>query len=152
MYNQPLARETVRAGNRMMVERILGMDVQPYTDEVGVYRVVEIRGRRTGESHRVPLAVYQYQQQRYLIAPSRGRDWVYNLLAAGTCVLVAKGQREQVRATLTLDDEAIRATQAYMAQLPDWALQQFPFPASASAEEMRSKKQEFVVFRLEPLS
>jgi hypothetical protein len=52
--------------------------------------------------------------------------------------------------TLTLDDEAIAVIQSYMEGLPDWALQQFSFPATASAEEIRAKGETFAVFRLSP--
>lgn len=148
MHGLPMSKETVRSGNSMMIENILQMPVQAYEDGKGVYRVVEMRGRQSGQMRRVPLAVAQYEGKRYLIAPSRGRDWVYNLIAAGECTLLTSVGQEHVHVTLTLDDEAIAAIQSYMAGLADWALQQFSFPATASAEEIRAKGETFAVFRL----
>jgi deazaflavin-dependent oxidoreductase (nitroreductase family) len=148
MQNQLMSRETIKAGNTMMIENILNMPVQPYEDGKAVYRVAEIQGQKTGQLRQTPLAVVQYAGQRYLIAPSRGRDWVYNLIASGVCTLRTKTQQERCHAVLTLDDEAIVVVQAYMAHLPDWALQQFPFPATDSAEEIRSKSEDFAIFRL----
>lgn len=148
MQNQPMSRETIKAGNAMMIENILNMQVQPYEDGKAVYRVAEIQGQKTGQICQTPLAVVQYAGQRYLIAPSRGRDWVHNLIASGVCTLRAKAQQERCHATLTLDDEAVAVVQAYMAQLQAWALQQFPFPATASAEEIRAKSEDFAIFRL----
>lgn len=148
MQGQPMSKEAIQAGNTMMIERIMDMPAQPYQEGAGAYRVVETRGRKSGQIRRVPLAIVQYQGQRYLIAPSRKRDWVYNLINSGTCTLVTKTESEQSHARLTLDDEAVAAVQAYIAHLVDWALQQFPFGASASAEEIRAKAEEFAVFRL----
>ncbi len=148
MQNQPMSKDTIRAGNAMMIENILNMPVQPYQDGKAVYRVAKIAGQKTGQLRQTPLAVVQYAGQRYLIAPSRGRDWVHNLIASGVCTLKTRTQQERCHATLTLDDEAIVVVQAYMAQLPDWALQQFPFPATALAEEIRAKNEDFAIFRL----
>lgn len=148
MHDLPMSKETVRSGNSMMMEKILQMPVQPYEDGKGVYRVVEMRGRQSGQMRRVPLGIVQYEGKRYLIAPSRGRDWVHNLIAAGECTLIASTDQEHVHVALTLDDEAIAAMHAYMARLPDWALQQFSFPATASAEEIRAKAETFAVFRI----
>jgi deazaflavin-dependent oxidoreductase (nitroreductase family) len=148
MQEQPLPKGTIKAGNTMMIENILNMPEQPYQEGVAVYRVVETQGRKTGQPRRTPLAVVQYEGQRYLIAPSRGRDWVHNLIASDVCTLMTKTQRERCHAVLTLDDKAVAVVQAYIARLPDWALRQFPFPATASAEEIRSKDEDFAVFRL----
>ncbi len=148
MHGQPMSKDTVRGGNAMMIENILQMPVLPYEDDKAVYRVAEMRGCQSGQLRRAPLAVFQHSGQRYLIAPSYNRDWVYNLIASGECSLLAKDKRDHVKATLTLDEEAILAVRAYMAQLQDWALQQFPFPADTSDAEMRASAERFAVFRL----
>ena len=147
-HGQPMSKETIKSGNAMMIENILQMPVQPYEDGKAVYRVVEVQGRQSGRVQRTPLAVPQYAGKRYLVAPSRGRDWVHNIIASGTCTLVSQAGREQFKATLTLDDEAIAMVRAYMAQLPDWSLQQFPISVHATDEEMHSKSESFAVFRL----
>ncbi len=145
---QPMSKGTVRAGNAMMIGNILQMPVQPYEEGKGVYRVVEVRGRQSGKVRQTPLGVLQYKRHLYLIAPSSRRDWVYNLMKARECVLLAQGQQEHYQATRTLDEDALALVRAYMAQLADWALQQFPFSKNASDEEVRSKEQDFAVFRL----
>ncbi len=92
----PMSKETVKAGNTMMIENILQIPVQPYEDGKSVYRVVEVQGRQSGQVRQTPLAVVQYIGKRYLIAPSRGRDWVHNLIVSGECTLVAQNEREAV--------------------------------------------------------
>ncbi len=147
-HGQPMSKENIRSGNAMMIEHILQMPVQLYQDNKASYRVAEIRGRQSGQMRRTPLAVFQHKGERYLIAPTRKRDWVYNLIASGECVLLSKIEQESVHTTLTLDNEALNALRAYMAQLPDWSLQQFPMLGDATDEEMRSKAESFAVFRL----
>jgi deazaflavin-dependent oxidoreductase (nitroreductase family) len=146
--DQPLAKGTVQAGNRMMIDNILNMPVQPYQDGTAALRVVETIGHSSKKLRQVPLGVVQYEGQRYLIAPSSGRDWVRNLVASDSCTLVTKESRESVHAALTLDDTAIRALRAYMAVLPDWTLRQFPFSVDASDEEIHAQQRAFAIFRL----
>ena len=117
-HNGPMPKETIRSGNAMMIENIMQMPVQPYQDGKAVYRIAQIRGRQSGQIRRTPLAVFQYNGKRYLIAPTHQRDWVHNLIAAGECTLVTKIEQEHSKATCTLDDEAIAGVRAYMAQLP----------------------------------
>ena len=147
-HDQPMSKETIRAGNTMMMENIMQMPTQPYQEGKGVYRILEVRGRQSGQTRRTPLAVALFNDKRYLIAPSKGRDWVHTLIAAGEWTLVSKTQHEQCKATLVLDEEAMDAIRAYMAPLPDWTLAQFPFKADASNEEMRAKSEELAVFQL----
>ena len=92
-HGQPMSKETIKSGNAMMIENILQMPVQPYEDGKAVYRVVEVQGRQSGRVQRTPLAVPQYAGKRYLVAPSRGRDWVHNIIASGTCTLVSQAGR-----------------------------------------------------------
>ena len=143
-----MTKRLVKAGNTMMIQRIRLLPAQTYQEGKGVFRVVETRGRRSGQLRYVPLAVALWHGQKYLISPEHTRDWVKNLLASDECTLIAGKEREHCHATLTLDEEAIAIVKAYIASLPDWALQQFPFSAHASTEEILSKQDKFAVFRL----
>ena len=109
--------------------------------------MIEVCGRKSGERHQVPLAVFQYDGMRYLIAPERSRDWVQNLLASGECVLISKTQQESCRAVLSFDPVALAAVRVYSSQL-GWASEQFPFSPTDSAEEIGLKEAEFAIFRL----
>jgi deazaflavin-dependent oxidoreductase (nitroreductase family) len=70
-------------GNRMA--RIFARDV---------LSTLAVRGRRTGRWRTVPVAVLDYEGDRYLIAPRGETDWVRNLRAAGGGRLTRRGETE----------------------------------------------------------
>ena len=143
----PMTKQMNRAGNANMTQRILQMPTEPYEDGKFVYRVVEICGRKSGMMRQVPLAIYQHDGIRYLIAPERSRDWVQNLLAIGECLLITNTQRDQCNAVMTFDSAALTAVRAYVSQLT-WVSKQFPFSVTDSNSEIASKAELFAIFRL----
>ncbi len=145
--NTPMTKQMKQDGNAMMTQRVMQMPVEPYADDKFVYRVVEIRGRKSGAMRQIPLAVYQHDGILYLIAPERSRDWVQNLLAAGECVLISKAQQDHYTAVLAFDATALAAVRAYIKQLA-WASRQFPFSIDESDAEIASKAAQFAIFRL----
>ena len=66
-------------------------------------RVLEVRGRRSGEWRAVPVNPLTLGAERYLVAPRGTTDWVRNLRAAGTCRLRV-GRRVETVAVTELDD------------------------------------------------
>jgi len=147
----PFAGLDRQAMNAAMAERIDAMPVQPYRDGAYALRVAEIRGRRSGRLHRVPIGVVQVAGRRYLVSPDRERPWARNLLAAGECGITAGPVRERERATLVGGDEAVPVLRAYLAaaRVP-FVQQQFPFSADASAEAVAAAAHRTAVFRLDP--
>jgi sporulation protein YlmC with PRC-barrel domain len=132
-----------------MVAKIMEMPVQPYREGGYVLRVAEIRGRRSGQVHQVPIAVVQMHGTRYLVSPNRGRPWVLNLLVDNTCTIAAGHEREHYRAVLVTSDEAIPVLRTYLTQLT-FAVQEFPFSVTASDAQIRAEMEKVAVFRLEP--
>ena len=145
--NTPMTPRMKQEGNATMIQQVLQMPIEPYQNGKFVYRVVEIRGRKSGTMRRTPLAVYQYDGTRYLIAPERSRDWVQNLLAAGECLLITKTQQDHCSAVLAFDPGALAAVRTYIGQL-EWASRQFPFTVKDSDAEIISKAEQFAIFRL----
>jgi hypothetical protein len=81
-------------------------------------RVLEHRGRTTGELHRTPVNLLTYEGTRYLVAPRGETQWVRNVRhAGGHCVLIL-GRRRQIT-TLTEVPEAER-TPILRAYLQRW--------------------------------
>lgn len=136
--------------NAQMVTRIMQMPPEPYREGTYVLRVAEMRGRRSGQLIAVPLAVVQVGDSRYLVSPTRERAWARNLLAAGECTIAAGGDRAPYRATPVPDNEAVPVLRTYVAQLPGWASQQFPFPVGADDAQIRATAAQTAVFRLDP--
>lgn len=112
-------------------------------------RVVETRGRRTGEPRRVPLAVVARGGRHYLVSPVRDRDWVENLLATPECALLSDGRREDRRADEIGGEEAAAVVAAYLATMSvPWAIRAFPVPQDATPEQILEHLPGMAVFRL----
>jgi hypothetical protein len=81
-------------------------------------RVLEHRGRTTGDLHRTPVNLLTYDGAQYLVAPRGETQWVRNVRhAGGHCVLIL-GRRRQIT-TLTEIPEAER-TPILRAYLKRW--------------------------------
>jgi deazaflavin-dependent oxidoreductase (nitroreductase family) len=59
-------------------------------------RVLEVRGRTTGEWRSVPVNVLELDGERYLVAPRGVTAWVRNVRAAGSCRLRVGRRVEEV--------------------------------------------------------
>ncbi len=138
--------------NARMAESILATDPAPYVDGGYVRRVVEIRGRRSGQLHGVPIAVITLAGRQYLVSPRRDRDWVKNLLEHPECVVRSRDSREVRRAALVGESGRVAdVVSTYVALMnAPWAVAQFPFPAQASRAEIERAAGGVAVFELKP--
>ncbi len=132
----------------MMVNRINSMPAAPYAEGKYVLRVIQVPGRVSGEIRATPIAVMQWQDRRYLCAPNRHRDWVRNLLAAGSCTLSA--DEPEYRVTLVDAAEGAPAVSGYLGQL-DRVSGEWPFPGDAPVEEIGKHIDSIAVFRVDPV-
>jgi len=138
-------------GNAQMAGRIDAMPAQPLREGSYALRVLEVPGRKSGRTLRVPLAVMLLGGERYLVSPDKERSWAKNLLAAGECELVAGGERERARAVLVRDvGEAAAVLRAYVGQLT-FAARAFPFAPDDPDERVCAGAPSTAVFRLSPL-
>jgi deazaflavin-dependent oxidoreductase (nitroreductase family) len=81
-------------------------------------RVLEIRGRKSGEWRRTPVNPLEFEGERYLVAPRGETQWVRNLRASGEGRL-RKGRRtERFTAKEVPDEEKLPVLRAY---LKKWA-------------------------------
>jgi len=155
MTFRPQPGMDVRTGNAMMIAQIMGAPPQPYHEGGAALRVLEVRGRTSGEPRVAPIGVPQREGVRYLVSPTRAREWVRNVLAAGECTLVTAATREQYRVRLASANEAVPVMQEYVQGMArrgaQFAVAQFPFAPDASTDEMRVQLDAVAVFRLDPL-
>jgi hypothetical protein len=136
-----------RAVNAMMIARISGKPLQPHREGGYALRILEVRGRRTGQVHQVPIAVTQVSGQRYLTAPNRERQWVRNILDSGECRIVGDGP---ARAVLVEGEEAARVIKTYLSVLDiPFATAAFPVDPGEPIERIAGHTGQTAVFRLE---
>jgi deazaflavin-dependent oxidoreductase (nitroreductase family) len=81
-------------------------------------RVLEVRGRRSGEWRSTPVNPLDHEGERYLVAPRGDTQWVRNLRASGEGRL-RKGRRaEEFTATEVADEDKLPLLRAYLTK---WA-------------------------------
>src|SRR3954453_20639410 len=88
------------------------------TTRVGVSvwgsRVLEVRGRTSGEWRSTPVNLLTLDGRRYLVAPRGGTQWVRNLRVAGDGQLRLGRRVEQFHATEIGDAEKVDILRAYL--------------------------------------
>jgi deazaflavin-dependent oxidoreductase (nitroreductase family) len=87
-------------------------------------RILEVRGRKSGQPRRNPVNPLEFEGGRYLVAPRGQTQWVRNLRAAGEGHLLIGSRREQFTATEVSDAEKERILRAYLRRWK-WEVGQF---------------------------
>jgi len=97
-------------------------------------RVLEIRGRKSGEPRRNPVNLLTLDGRRYLVAPRGHTHWVRNLRVAGEGDLLLGRRREHFRATEIDDADKEPILRAYLARWK-WEVGQFFGGVGADSSE-----------------
>ena len=120
---------------------------------VSVYgsRVLEVKGRTSGEWRSTPVNLLRYQGEEYLVAPRGHTQWVKNLRASGEGRLRVGRRTQPFTAVEVTDDEKPPLLRAYLKR---WAFEVGVFfdgvGADSSEEELRRIAPKHPVFRLRP--
>ena len=77
-------------------------------------RVLEVRGRKSGEWRRTPVNLLTFEDTRYLVAPRGEVQWVKNLRASGQGRLRVGRHTEDFTATEVTDEEKPPLLRAYL--------------------------------------
>jgi deazaflavin-dependent oxidoreductase (nitroreductase family) len=77
-------------------------------------RVLEVRGRKSGEPRRTPVNLLTYDGAKYLVAPRGETQWVRNLRVAGDGVLILGRKRQPFSAQELPDGEKPEVLRAYL--------------------------------------
>jgi deazaflavin-dependent oxidoreductase (nitroreductase family) len=78
-------------------------------------RVLEVRGRTSGQPRRTPVNLLVLDGQEYLVAPRGQAQWVRNVRAAGGELHLLLGRRRTRRVATELGDDAkIPVLRAYL--------------------------------------
>jgi deazaflavin-dependent oxidoreductase (nitroreductase family) len=118
---------------------------------VSVYgaRVLEVKGRRSGEWRQTPVNVLRYQGDDYLVAPRGQTQWVKNLRASGHGRLRVGDRTRSFRAQELADDDKPMLLRAYLKR---WKVEVGVFfggvGPDASDEELRRIAPDHPVFRV----
>jgi deazaflavin-dependent oxidoreductase (nitroreductase family) len=77
-------------------------------------RVLEVRGRKSGEWRRTPVNPLSFRGERYLVAPRGHTQWVRNLRASGEGRLAVGPRTEEFTASEVGDEEKPDLLRAYL--------------------------------------
>ena len=83
---------------------------------VSVYgsRVLEVKGRNSGEWRQTPVNLLRYDGAEYLVAPRGHTQWVKNLRASGDGRLCLGKRTESFSAIELADDDKVPVLRAYL--------------------------------------
>ncbi len=120
---------------------------------VGVYgsRVLEVRGRKSGEWRRTPVNLLTVGDVEYLVAPRGHTQWVRNMRVAGGGRLILGRRVREIRTTELADADKPPILRAYLKKWA-WETKQFFDGVSADSgeDELLRIAPDHPVFRLEP--
>ena len=114
-------------------------------------RVLEVRGRTSGEPRRVPVNLLTFDGNRYLVAPRGHTQWVRNLRAAGGEGDLLLGRRhEPFRAVEVADADKEPILRAYLRRWK-WEVGQFfgDVGPDSAPDELSRIAPDHPVFRIE---
>lgn len=118
---------------------------------ISVYgsRVLEVRGRRSGEWRQTPVNLMGFEGQDYLVAPRGHTQWVKNLRASGEGRLRLGGRTQSFSAVELSDEEKPPLLRAYLRK---WKFEVGAFfggvGPDSSDEALRRIAPDHPVFRL----
>ncbi len=115
-------------------------------------RVLEVRGRTSGEIRRVPVNLLTYEGREYLVSPRGEGQWVRNVRAAGGQLDLVVGRRRQHRRAEELSDsDKVAVIRAYLRR---WKMEVGVFfdgvDAASSDEAIAAIAPRHPVFALTP--
>jgi len=115
-------------------------------------RVLEVRGRTSGQPRRVPVNLLTLDDQHYLVSPRGEGQWVRNVRAADGRLATLVGKRRDEWVALELEGaDKVPVLRAYLKR---WKAEVGVFFDGASAdssdEELAAIAPRHPVFRLEP--
>jgi deazaflavin-dependent oxidoreductase (nitroreductase family) len=113
-------------------------------------RVLEVRGRTSGEPRRTPVNPLSLDGARYLVAPRGHTQWVRNLRARGQGRLLGRRRAEEFTATELGDDEKPPILREYLRRWK-WEVGAFfgGVGPDSSDEELRRIAPDHPIFRIE---
>ncbi|HUB99926.1 MAG TPA: nitroreductase family deazaflavin-dependent oxidoreductase [Solirubrobacterales bacterium] len=87
-------------------------------------RVLEVKGRKSGEWRRTPVNPLSFEGKRYLVAPRGHTEWVKNMRVSGGGRLAGHGKVEEFTATEVPEEERPALLRAYLKKWK-WEVGQF---------------------------
>jgi deazaflavin-dependent oxidoreductase (nitroreductase family) len=117
--------------------------------DVAGSRVLEVKGRKSGEWRKTPVNLLVFEGGRYLVAPRGHTQWVRNIRVSGGGRLVLGRRVEEFSATELPDEEKPALLRAYLTKWK-WEVGQFfgGVGPDAPEDDLRRIAPDHPVFRI----
>jgi deazaflavin-dependent oxidoreductase (nitroreductase family) len=113
-------------------------------------RVLEVRGRKSGKRHALPVDVLSVGNTLYLVAPRGHTEWVRNAVAAGEVTLRRGGWSARYRVRLLTDTEKPPILRMYLDRFRREVQRYFPVSAGSPPEAFVPHVARYPAFELMP--
>ena len=111
-------------------------------------RVLEVRGRKSGKLHTLPVDLLSHDGKLYLVAPRGRAEWVRNAEASGS-VALRRGRRvEQYQLRALSDAEKPPILKGYLDRFRREVQQFFPIAAGSPADAFIPLASRYPAFEL----
>lgn len=110
-------------------------------------RVLEVKGRKSGEWRQTPVNPLEFEGDRYLVAPRGNAQWVRPMRVSGGGRLVRGRKVEEFAATEVPEDERPPLLRAYLEKWK-WEVGAFFGGPDSSDEELRRIAPDHPAFRI----
>ena len=144
MYHPPSA--FVKAMNAV-VGRLASWGLVP-----GGTALLQVKGRRSGQTRSTAVTWVDHDGQRYLVAPRGNTEWVRNVKAAGGQVVLKRRKSEQVRLQEVPVEQRAPIIQAYLKKTARVTKREFGIEPDAPSDEFQRIAPDHPVFRIVTLS
>ena len=140
MYHKPSG--LVKAMNSL-VGRLASWGLIP-----GGTALLQVKGRRSGQTRSTAVTWVEHDGQRYLVAPRGNTEWVRNVKAAGGEAVLKHGKSDAVRLEELPVEQRAPIIQAYLKKTARVTKREFGIEPDAPIEEFQRIAPDHPVFRI----
>jgi deazaflavin-dependent oxidoreductase (nitroreductase family) len=140
MYHKPSG--LVKAMNSL-VGRLASWGLIP-----GGTALLQVKGRRSGQTRSTAVTWVEHDGQRYLVAPRGNTEWVRNVKAAGGEAVLKHGKSDAVRLEELPVEQRAPLIQAYLKKTARVTKREFGIEPDAPIEEFQRIAPDHPVFRI----
>jgi deazaflavin-dependent oxidoreductase (nitroreductase family) len=134
---------TLRLGN-FIVATLLRLGVR-----IGPFALLTVQGRKSGRPRTTPVAIGEWNGQRWVLSPYGEVDWVRNLRAAGHGTLTRGRHVEPFNAVELSTSAAAPILKQALVMMPAFLRSYFEVTASSTSEELEREAVRHPIFQLQ---
>jgi len=110
--------------------------------------MLQVKGRRSGETRSTAVTWVEHEGQRYLVAPRGTTEWVRNVRAAGGQAAIRRRESEDVRLEEMPVEQRAPIIKAYLKKTAMVTKREFGLEPDAPIEEFEKIAERHPVFRI----